>query len=126
MIKFPNLIEWMDEMTMDELHKLHDEVEGTESFSEFVGNEYEAHKEMWQDEMSKHREIRFQANDEKDICDEMAKDLLCVILNKGTLEIKDIICQQEFAPDHHSAIQVVEAFWYKIIPAIEKTLKELN
>jgi len=129
MIRFPNLIEWMDDMTMDELHNLHQvhqAVVKTESFSDFVQNEYDAHKETWEDEMNQHRPIRFSINEEKDICDELAKEVLATILSKGTKELKHIIDKFDLAPDYTSASQIVDSFWFKIIPAIEKTLKEIE
>lgn len=134
MIQFPDLIDWMDEMSLEELHSLHKDFEKNFEkkieFSKFVVDEYESAKTGWVEEMAYSRQIVDGCDPDgaDDICLDSAKYIFKRIFDKGVdlNRVSNIICDDELAPDHNCAQVIVDAFWNKIVPAIEKTLKDLK
>lgn len=133
MIQFPNMIDWIDEMSLKELHSLHRDFnqanEEKVDFSKFVEMEYESAKTGWVGEMTYSRQIADGCDPDgaDDVCLDTAKYLFKRIFDKGTdlNRVSNIICDDDLAPDHNCALMVAESFWYKVVPAIEKTLKGL-
>jgi hypothetical protein len=148
MIRFPNMIDWIDDLGLDELHRLHNEDNEGLKFGDFVEKEYLIQKKEWTEVMCHSNKtingtkkssknfnffigekiLRLNFDENKDVATESAKIVLERIINisaeKGL--IKDIILCEELAPDYYSCRIVAESFWYKIIPAIKKTLDEME
>lgn len=126
--RFPSLIEWIDEMTMKELHSLHKENEPEISFDAFVQNEYEAHKQMWNDDMNTKRIVKYNPNEDIDVALDTAKIVFANILNDAIRsgKVKSSILQEELTPDYRTDAHVVDVFFCRIIPAVEKMLNNLN
>jgi hypothetical protein len=132
-IEFPTMIEFIEDVGMESLHESHESyIEDTgeygKSFSNFVEEMYESHKQMFHDEMNFVKKIGYNVNDNIDISVEMAKVVLVEIINKAIQkgDVKKIILEEELAPDCGSAMIVALEFRKTVIPAIEKTLRHLG
>jgi hypothetical protein len=132
MIKFPNLIEFIDEFGLDELHATHksyveecDEI----SFSDFVKEHYEGCRQMWEDDMKcLPKSINVSFNDDGEIALESAKMVMVQIINDAlkSKKVREIILKDELAPDYESSTMIVFEFARLVIPAIEEALDKLG
>jgi hypothetical protein len=130
--KFPTLIEFIDEMGLDELHATHrsyveecDEI----SFSDFVKEHYEACRQIWEDDMNcVPRSFIVPFNEDNDITLESAKVVMKDIINDALMnkKVREIILENELAPNYESATMIVFEFRRTVLPAIEKALNELG
>lgn len=134
MIKFPSMIEFIDEMGLDELHNAHkqydEDNETSTSFSEFVEEHYESLKESWEDDMryTPKKALDVKYNENIDIELDTAKQVMVAIVNKALANGKPgkIILEEELVPDYFLAYPVLEKFFSMVIPAVEKSLNELE
>lgn len=133
MVEFPSLIEFIDTMGLDAIHKEHNlymsEIEATVSFDEFVKMYYESSKQVWHDDMNSYKkslDVRF--NEENDVALEFAKEIMADIIDEALHDkmVQKIISQNDLATDYISAYHIVNAFRKKVIPAIEAALNELG
>ena len=127
--RFPDLIDWMDEMNMGELHSLHKEVSPSSSFSSFVREEYEAQKQMWHDDMNTRCLLNYEINPEgNDMIFETAKYLLVEIVNNSIKSgnVKKILIEGDLTPDYRCDVDVINDFFFKIIPAMDNMLKDMH
>ena len=128
MIKFPSLIEWIEDCGWKELHAYHEDflITGVEkvSFDDFVQKEYESAKDEWFSTVNYRREIKFQMNEENDPGTESAKEILVMIINKGIKEgmVKDLILN-DLACDSFTAEIIASEFGY-IIDKVGEMLKK--
>jgi hypothetical protein len=133
-IKFPSLIEWIDEYGLKELHAMHQDfmkdVEQEISFENFVQQHYESCKEQWIDDMRLiPAKIKYELNNEgDDISLEMAKLVLKEMVNNSINngEVSRIVLSEDMAPEYNSSVSIINDFFDKVIPAIEKALEELK
>jgi hypothetical protein len=132
-IQFPNLVDFMDEYGMNELHAMHKDHQNAIgdycSFSDFVQGYYEDARDEWSLEMIRNTKIETPVfNDESDVdmSLQMAKECFAKIFNVGDRHITAgrIVETNELAPDHNSAMMVVDTFHNQLIPAIQKFLNE--
>lgn len=133
MIEFPGLIDWIDHMSLKELHSLHEDFEKANEkpveFSKFVEMEYESAKDGWYEEMNYSRSLKVSNDEDGEIDLELAKHTFKILFDRAIRQggvVRDIILENDFAPDHNTALMIVDAFWYNLIPAIERTIKELK
>lgn len=133
MINFPNMIDWIDERGLEDLHKLHEKFlkdypNEKILFSDFVKNEYEGEKMQWEDFVyNTKNELRIK-DDWNDTSIESACVIVKEILNKGIKEgmVQKIVVNDELAIDYDTAQVIVDTFFYQVIPTIEKTLNNLD
>ena len=129
-IDFPNMIDWIDSYSMGDLHDIHADFENMHQtkieFSLFVKNMYDDEKRDWEDEMGRDRPLEIEMDEEGEIDVESAKMVLKEIIWRGSEDgqVAKIICD-DLTPDFCAARVVVNAFWDKVIPAVEKALKNL-
>jgi len=135
MTKFPSLIEYIDSLGLDELHKAHkDEMENEDpseqiTFSEYVEASYEMAHDMWKEEMDNYpKKINVPFDTEKDIAIGSAIEVMKTIIDEGLREnrVRDIILTDDMAPYYESAVCIVDEFRNVVLPAIEKALNELE
>ena len=135
MTKFPSLIEYIDSLGLDELHKAHkEEMENEDpseqiTFSEYVEASYEMAREMWEEQMNDSpKSIAVPFDAEKDIALGSAIEVMKNIINKGLGrgEVAQIVVADDLAPDYTSAVCIVDEFRENVVPAIEKALNELG
>jgi hypothetical protein len=130
--KFPDLIEFIDDMGLCELHKIHhDYVKECEdiSFSDFVKVHHEGCRQMWEDDMRCGRKkVNILFDEDSDILIETAKMVMAEIINRGLRDnwVRQIVLEDDLAPDCYNAVHIVEIFNRKVLPAVEKTLNELK
>jgi hypothetical protein len=134
-LEFPGLISWIDEVGMDELHKkynnyletLGDMSDEEDSFDLFVQHEYSIMKDQWDIDLNFKRDINvYLETNDVEIDVESAKLVLKKILEDHVDDIRYIIENEELAPDYNSSLAIVEAFWDKIIPAVENAMNNLE
>ena len=118
---------------MAELHDLHKnriKVLNCEniSFNDFVQNYYEKTKKDWLDNINHKKLIDIEMNDDGEVDIESAKIVLKEILSAGINAgmIKQVVLAEELAPDYNSALLIADAFWEVVMPAVEKSLKDLT
>lgn len=131
MTKFPTLIEYIEEIGIDNLRKMYEDEmknEGDVTFTEFVENEYHGAEAMWDDRMSDVKKLNVPFNLEKEITVASAIEVLVTLVNESLKndKVPKIILENDLAPDAHTATYIVDAFNKTVIPAIEKTLNELG
>jgi len=139
-MKFPCLIDWMEERGLDHLHAEHKDWQTTWGdkieFSDFVQKAYEntmqrAHENAMADfhsnMESRRRPIEIPFDAAGDVATESAKDVLKQIIDKGLLDgmMEKVIDKEELAPDYNCAFAIVNAFWDDVIPALEKAMKNI-
>lgn len=131
MIEFPTLIEYIEECTLTELHKMHEDAkvyeDNEQSFSDYVEEQYSIAQEMWQDAINEARPIKIEMVDDGEVQKESAKLVLKQIIVNGlkNRDIPEIILKDDMAPDYRSAVSIVESFWDDVMPAVEKALEEI-
>ena len=130
--KFPNLIDWMDDVGMAELHDQHmtymKDAQDNIPFSNFVAAQHNVAEGMWEDEMFQTNPLKIEENENDDMDLLIAKDIFVTIFNNG-IESADpgiIVTQEECAPDAETAKYVINTFWNKVVPAVKKALEELK
>jgi len=133
MVKFPTLIEFIDDIGLDELHATHkdyiEDMEEDASFDSFVKNHYECLKESWEDNIRYGKKaIDVPFNEENDMGLETAKMVMKAIIDKGLKDglVAKTICEDDMVPDYFTVYPVIEEFYAKIVPAVEKALNELG
>jgi hypothetical protein len=67
-------------------------------------------------------------DDDSDPSLQMAKDVMCMIINAGMKENDpgQLVVDNELAPDHDTALSVVNKYWDKVFPAVRKALMDLK
>jgi len=135
MTKFPSMIEYIDDLGLDELHNAHrDEMSEEDpseqiSFSDYVESHYQMAREMWEDEMINiPMKTNVSFDTEKEIALACAIEVMKTMIDEGLREhrVRDIILTDDLAPDYTSAVCIVDEFRKVVLPAIEKALNELG
>jgi hypothetical protein len=134
MVKFPTLIEFIDEVGLDELHATHkdymeDMDENDTSFDTFVKQHYKCLKESWEDDIRYgKKEIFVPFDDVNDIVLETAKMVMKAIIDKGLKDglVAKTICEEDLVPEYCLVYPVLGEFYDKVVPAVEKALNEMK
>ena len=135
MTKFPSMIEYIDDLGLDELHNAHRDEMAEEdpseqiSFSDYVESHYQMAREMWDDEMINiPMKTNVSFDTEKEIALACAIEVMKTMIDEGLREnrVRDIILTDDLAPDYTSAVCIVDEFRKVVLPAIEKALNELG
>lgn len=133
-MKFPSMIDWMDEYGMEELHRMHADfnrmVDAPDmlEFSAFVEHQYEESKEQWDDGMNQAKAISVPMDMDGEVDLENAKQVMVGVVRMLADEpgiIRSIIENDDLAPDYMCALHVVDRFWDTVVPGIEKALKKM-
>jgi hypothetical protein len=117
--KFPKIVQWIDEIGLNELHEMHNKYkedcvgdpDENISFADFAEATYEDAFQNWEDEMSTIKKIDFVeplCDSDDDILDHSAKIVIDKIIKIGIGDnlVKDIILNEELAPDAESALLI--------------------
>lgn len=132
-MKFPSMVDWMDEYGMEELHRMHVDFnrmsdEPDLSFSDFVEHQYEENKEEWEDQMNRGKAISVPMHADGEIDLENAKQVMVGVVRhlcENPSIIHKIIDDEDLAPDYMCALHVVDRFWDTVVPGIDLALKKM-
>jgi len=131
MSDFPNMVDWMDEFGMNNLHEAHnawnDEMEEQLSFSDFVNQHYETNKQMWHDDINRGGTLNVPFDAECEVAVESAKAIMKRIIECGieSRMVPDLLTEEDLAPDYHCALIVADEFWKTVVPAVTNALNNL-
>lgn len=128
-VNFPTMIDWIESVGFETLHEMQEDFKCQhEKFSTFVQRIYEEQKTDWRNEIGFSRKLKI----DFDAFENNVSMLEAVSLFKEIVEesigkkIFYKITLNDVIPDHNCALNVVNDFWNKVIPAVEKALNELG
>jgi hypothetical protein len=134
--QFPNMIDWINEFGLDELHnefekssKLAESTGMTTSisFSSFVDIFYKMKKLEWEHNMRINFRFEEKIDENGEIDFEIGKYVISSILNHAIAnDIKDKILKEELCPDYQTAVIIVDVIENTILPKIREALKGVD
>ena len=126
-MKFPTLIEWLEETGIDNLRK---DMESTGNSScgitKYCQIQYESQQNAWEVRMNVNKTINVPMNEDNDIAFETAKIVFQYLVNEARHNVPVVIQKEDLAPCYVSALSVVDEYCYNLLPKLEEFLKNVK
>ena len=120
---FPTFINWLSDNGIENLRA---EICEETDIDNYCDTKYRAEKNAWNIRMNDVVEMSLTLNDDNPVEFEMAKVVLVEIINSNKEQVKEIIENEDLAPDHSCAEQILSEYNNNIIPKLEEYLRFLD